>query len=335
MNPQLEEIACLYVLDRLDPRERASFEACLRHNPQLASFVREIASTLDQGIRALPQVEPPAGLLAQIEARIAELPAEEAIPTWHRRPASGSEQPSDMGETPMPPQTIAKWHGRPAGRSARAEAGPARGPETSSNMGGKPTPLWITIARWGIAALIAVGVVTLAVQHLWRAPAAAGRPFVIIVGLDSRRSTLTELPLQKLPPDADASFVQLASLAEQFWEKPEDLPVKLRATGQGGRGYALFDPASSQGFVAVQQLPVIGHGQRYHLWMLDTVSGLIREAGVLPVTGSNSGLYSFSVVPISEAKPDRVDFFVTAEDTASPESTRPSGRVVLGSQRTF
>ena len=324
MNPQLEEIACLYVLDRLDPRERASFEACLRHNPQLASFVREIASTLDQGIRALPQVEPPAGLLAQIEARIDELPAEEAIPTWHGRSASGSEQPPDMGETPMPPQTIAEWHGRPA-----------RGPETSSNMGRKPTPLWITIARWGIAALIAVSAGTIAVQHLWHGPAAAGRPFVIIVGLDSRRSTLTELPLQKLPPDADASFVQLASLAEQFWEKPEDLPVKLRATGQGGRGYALFDPASSQGFVAVQQLPLIGHGQRYHLWMLDTVSGLIREAGVLPVTGSNSGLYSFSVVPISEAKPDRVDFFVTAEDTAAPESTRPSGRVVLGSQRTF
>ena len=324
MNPQLEEIACLYVLDRLEPSERAAFEACLRRNAELASFVSEIESTLDQGIRALPPVEPPPGLLAQIEARIDELPAEEAIPTWHGQPASGSEQPPDMGGTPMPPQTMAEWHGRLA-----------RDPETSSNMGRKPTPLWVTIARWGIAALIAVSAGTIAVQHLWHGPAADGRPFVIVVGLDSHRSTMTELPLQKRALDADASFVQLAALAEQFWEKPQNLPVNLRSAGQSGRGYALFDPASSQGFVAVQQLPVIGHAQRYHLWMLDTVSGLIREAGVLPVTGSNSGLYFFSVVPTFDAKPDRVDFFVTAEDTAAPESTRPRGRVVLGSQRTF
>jgi hypothetical protein len=282
MNPQLEELACLYVLDRLEPRERASFEACLQHNPQLAALVSELESTLDQGVRALPQVEPPAGLLAQIEARIDQLPSNVA-------------------------------------------SAPAR---TSA-------PFWIPVMRWGIAAVIAVGVGVIAVEHLRPVPAVASRPFVIIVGLDSHQSTQAEFPLSKRPKDADASFVQLASLAGQFWDKPGDLPVQVRSTGQSGRGYALFDPASNQGFIAIQQIPAIENGQRYHLWIVDTASGQAREAGVLPLTDSNRGLYFFSVAPALEARPGRMDFFVTAEDTAAPKSTRPGGKVVLGGQRTF
>jgi hypothetical protein len=168
-----------------------------------------------------------------------------------------------------------------------------------------------------------------------RAPAVAVRPFVIVVGLDARRSAMAELPMRKSAMDTDARFVQLATLAEQYWDKPEDLPGKLPSAGEGGRGYALYDPTSSQGFIAVQQLPVIGHGQRYHLWMLDSATGRIREAGILPLGDSSRGLYFFSVAPASEAKPGRVDFFVTAEDAAAPESTRPTGKVVLGGQRTF
>ena len=308
MNPQLEELACLYVLDRLDPSERASFEACLPNDPQLVAFVSEIESTLDRSLRALPPTVPPDGLLAQIEARIEQLPP-------------------------------AEWLGRGTGSLPAIAPGrrlvPLVAQEDSPDMGRMPMPPWFAIARWGIAALIAVAVGTLAVQHLRRAPVVAGRPFVIIVGLDSNRSTLTELPLQNRPKDADASFVQLASLAEKFWEKPEGLPAKLRFAGPGGRGYTLYDPASSQGFVAVQQLPVIGRGQRYHLWMLDTATGRICEAGVLPLTESNSGLYSFSVDPTSEARSNRLDFFVTAEDVAAAESLRPRGKVVLGGQRTF
>ena len=106
---------------------------------------------------------------------------------------------------------------------------------------------------------------TLAVQNLRRAPEAA-RPYVIVVGLDSLRSTLAELPIKERPENADASFVQLASLAEKFWDKPEDLPVKLDSAGESGRGYALFDPASNQGFIAIRQLPAAGEGKQYHLW---------------------------------------------------------------------
>jgi anti-sigma-K factor RskA len=340
MNPQIEELACLYVLDRLEPGERASFEARLQHDPQLAAFLRETESALDQGIRSLPEVEPPGGLLAQIEARIDLDAAIEAS-----GPCSRERQRVDSAADAGPARDPESGTGSlPAVAPARRQVPPVV-QEDSPDMGETPMPrssadllswsLWGPIARWGIAALFVVGFGTLAVQFLRRAPAGTGRPFVIIVGLDSLRSTRSELPLQKLPPDVDESFVQLAALAERFWEKPEDLPAKLRAIGESMRGYALFDPASSQGFIAVQRLPVIGRGQRYRLWMLDIASGRTREAGVLPPTGSARGLYSFSIGPNFDAKQGNLDFFVTAEDSEAPESARPSGKVVLGGQRTF
>ncbi len=273
MNTQLEELACLYVLDRLDAAERAAFEARLAHEPGLAEIVREVEASLARRIRALPRHEPPVGMLARIEARIDA-----------RTPA----------------------------RAASA---------------------WAAAARWGIAAVIAVGVGILAVQSLRRAPGAAGRPYVVVVGLDSLRSTLAELQVAERPQSADARFIQLASLAEKYWEKPGDLPVKMDSSVQGGRGYALFDPGSNQGFIAIRQLPAAALGKEYHLWLLDTASGRVREAGVLPVSTSARGLYFFSVLPTSSAAPGRPDFFVTAEDAGSAESSQPHGKVVLGDRR--
>jgi anti-sigma-K factor RskA len=278
MNTQLEELACLYVLDRLDARERAAFEARLAQDPELAATLREIEASLARRVRALPQHEPPAGMLARIEARIAGARPGEARP-----------------------------HSR------------------------RGAPLWATAARWGVAAAVAVGVGIVAVQSLRRTPADA-RPYVIVVGLDSLRSTLAEVPVEERARDADASFIQLATLAERFWEKPDDLPFKLHSAGQSGRGYALFDPGSNQGFIAIRELPAAGRGKEYHLWLVDTASGQVREAGVLPAA-SAGGLYFFSVVPTTSAKPGRPDFFVTAEDTGSPNSALPRGKVVLGDSR--
>lgn len=280
MNSPSEELACLYVLDQLDAGERAAFEARMAKDPELVRLTREYEAAFARRIRTLPPHEPPAGLLARIEAGIDRLPSSE-----ERRPS------------------------RPA------------------------TPLWATVARWGIAAVIAVGVSILAVQSLRHAPAPAAQPFVIVVGLDSARSTLAELPVPEHAQNADASFIQLASLAEKFWKTPGDLPVKTASTDPNARGYALFDPGSSQGFIAIRRLPDAEKGKRYHLWLVDTASGLVREAGILPVAGSAQGLYFFSVTPTTGAKSAHPDFFVTVEDNDAPEPAQPHGRVVLGDRR--
>lgn len=282
MNPKTEELACLYLLDQLDPDERASFESRMLGDPRLAAFVGELESTLSSRVRSLPQVDAPAGLLGRIESRIDRLPVE---------------GPSIAGRRPSLPMPWAH--------------------------------------RWGIAALVAVAVGILALRGIRGRPVVDAGSFAIFVGLDSSRSTSAELPLEKGPPDADARFIQLASMAERFWERPEARPVKSGSSGAGGRGYALYDPASNQGFIAVQQLPAIGTGRLYHLWILNTASGEAREAGVLPVGVSNGGLYFFSVAPSGGPGPGGVDFFVTSEDTQTPASKRPSGEVVLGEKRVF
>jgi anti-sigma-K factor RskA len=273
MNPQIEELACLYVLDRLDWQERAAFERRLSHEPELAGLVRELESALSRRVHALPQVEPPAGLLAAIEARIDR-----------------------------------------QGKPRRA------------------TVAWSGAARWGLAAVTAIGVGILAVQSLRRPPAAVERPYVLVVGMDSVGSRLAELPVQDRPTNADASFIQLASLAEKYWQKPQDLPAGSAPAGTGGRGYALFDPGSSQGFIAIRQLPAAEAGKQYRLWLVDTATGRIRSAGVLPSSAPDSGLYFFSVPP-GGAKTDRLDFFVTAEDASAPDPAQPHGKVVLGDRR--
>jgi len=281
MNPQLEELACFYVLDRLDAGERAAFEARLPHDAQLAALVHELEAALARRIHALPLHEPPADLLARIEHRIEIRPADPA----GSRPA------------------------RPA------------------------LPRWVAFARWGLAAVIALSLATLAIQSLRHAPRVAGQPVVLFVGLNAQQSTLTELPLTGRPQTADARFVQLAALAEHYWDKPAPLSARPASAGTNGRGYALFDPGSNQGFIAIQQLPAIAPGERYHLWILDPATAQTRDAGALPLGGSSRGLYFFTVAPAEGSAPARPAFFVTAEDDAAPASLQPHGKVVLGDKR--
>lgn len=279
MNTKLEELACLYVLDRLDAPGRAAFEARMANDPELAATLREIEASLESSVRGLARHEPPGATLGRIEARI-----------------DGA---------------------RPAGAQA-----PSRG----------AAPLWAAAARWATAAAVAAGVAVIAVRSLHRGPADL-RPYVVVVGLDSLRSRLAEVPVQERPRDADASFIQLATLAERFWKQPGELPFKLDTMGKSGRGYALFDPGSNQGFIAIRQLPAAGRGKEYRLWLLDTASGHIREAGVIPAAAAAGGMYFFSVVPTTSAKPGRPDFFVTAEDAGLADSALPRGEVVLGDRR--
>jgi len=193
-------------------------------------------------------------------------------------------------------------------------------------------PLWFDWARWGIAAVIAVSLATLAIQSVRHS---AAQPVFVVVGLDASRSTFTELPQAVNAKDPDTRFIQLASLADNFWRNPATLPGKPAAAGGDSRGYAVFDPASQQGFIAIEKIPLLTENQRYHLWVADTATGRVRDAGTLPLAGLNRGLYSFALEPTDTAKADRPQLFITAEDTtATAQPDQPRGKVVLG-QRSF
>jgi anti-sigma-K factor RskA len=271
MNSHFEEEACLYILDQLGPERREAFEARLTRDPELADLVRQLEAAMERRVRALPQHEPPAGLLARIESSIEERPSGNA-----RRPSSAFE----------------------------------------------------VFARWGLAAAIALSLVTLAVQSLHRTPSVP--PAVFLVSLDARRSSLAEVPFDARTGNPDERFAQLASLAQRMWAEP----------GRGGRkpepnaadhAYALFDPSSSQGFISVLSLPRAEPGQSYHLWILDTSSGAVREAGVIPGTASGPGLYFFSASPEKDGAASlKPTIFMTLEDSGDAQLQRPRGRVVLG-----
>lgn len=289
MTKQYEELACLYVLDQLDSAERTAFESRLLRDPDLAALVRELEPVLLHGVRELPRHEPPAGTLDRIEARIAAL--RETAPAPQPRPRHG-------------------WNPFRAG-------------------GGAALALdWFSLARWGVAAVIAVSLATIAIQGL--RPAA--QPVFVFVGLDADRSTFAELPQGRAAKDPDARFIQLATLAENFWRKPAELPAWSVPAPGDSRAYALFDPRSRQGFIVVEQLPATAEGQRYHLWATDSATGRVRDAGSLPLDGMDRGLYSFAIGSDDSLELDRPNFFITVEEEGDAEAapSQPRGKVVLG-----
>ncbi len=276
MNPKLEELACLYVLDQLDPGERAAFESRLQHDPELVALVRDLESTVGAQVQALPQRVPPARLLAAIEARVDQA-------------------------------------------SRRVAPAPGRSHAFAWAMLG------------GAAAVILLGL-GLFLFRTWghSAGSEGGRPVVIVASLEAGRSTLVWLPLKSEPTTADARFIQLARLAEQYWNRPEKLPAKLSAAAETARGYAVFDPDSDQGFVAVRQLPSPPPNQRYHFWVIDTATGETRDAGVLPLEASTRGMFFFSVPNVPRSNPRQLDFYLTIDSATENDAARTAGRVVLG-----
>ncbi len=300
MTPQLEELACLYVLDQLDRSERAAFETRLAHDDDLAALVREFETTLAERIRLLPPHHPRADLLARIEAQL--------------------DTPAHVGRgLPTPPS--------PAFTDSLLASRPPLSPPSRTLAG------WPTFARWTLAAAAAIALGAGTFFFLERQRAADAPPTVLIVGLDPQRSTVTEFQLRERASGADARFVQLASLAEQFWVSPENLPHASAATG-ARHAYALFDPSTRQGFIAVQQLPAPAAGQRYHLWLVDTDTGRVIDAGSLPAATSR-GLYFFTIDPAAAPTPGPLNFLITAEDTAASLPPRPRGQAILGQNPSF
>lgn len=279
MNPALEELASLYVLDELTPTERTAFEARLLQDPALAALVRELESALAARIRALPPCEPSPDVLARLETQL------------DRR-----------------------------GAAAGAEAGHAAG--------------WRWAVLGGMAALLLAGVGVGLFRHAFPNVAGGGRPVVIIAALGSSRSASTELTLGRGPTGTDARFIQLASLAQRFWDHPDALPVKVVAAPGGSRGYAVFDPGTEQGYIAVRDVPVPAPGRRYHLWIADTASGRARDLGALPLATGTGGMYFFSATDLSERNPRRLTFFITTEPTTASPRALPRGSVVLGENPT-
>ncbi len=294
MNESLEELACSYVLDQLDDRERTAFAARLLREPELAALVRDLESNLERGIRSLPQRPPPAGLFARIEAQIETSKSE-------------SLDPAQAGPNKPAPS-------RPATSGL---------PSPASSLPRQPL---LAALRWGLAAVIAVSLATLAVQSL-RRPAAS--PTFVLVGLYDDQNSFSEVPLRIPAADPDARFMQLAGLAEGFWRQAD------KSTGKPDdkRGYALFDPSSQQGFIAIEQLPALSGKQQYHLWIVDPGTNQVHDAGTLPLAGANRGLYSFALPAVDGSKPDRPGIFITAEEAGStPQPDQPRGKVVLGNR---
>lgn len=228
----------------------------------------------------------------------------------------------DLPQRRPPPQTLDRIESRIAS---------LRDAETHFETRRKaPWFAWLPLARWGVAAVIAMSLATIAVRTLFVEPA---QPVVVFVGLDANQNTYAEVPMQSKVKDRDSRFMQLALMAEGYLRKPAELPAGIARQSGDHSTYAIFDPGSRQGFIVVDRLPMIADNERYHLWVVDPGNGRVREAGMLPVDSGGQGLYSFALGPDDSIQSDHPNFFITAEQDGEEAPAKPQGRVVLGRNR--
>ncbi|HZZ57874.1 MAG TPA: anti-sigma factor [Opitutaceae bacterium] len=240
-----DNLACDYVLDRLDQRARADFEARLVADPDLRQRVRVYEAGLAERIGELAPRTPSAAVWAGIANRI----------------------------------------GRAPRRDGRR---------------------WAPVLKWGIAAVIALSLASIAVER-W-----IDRPYVVVVALGRGESQPSRIPVARVARSANAAFAQLAALAAYYWED-----------GRPQKAFVLYDPSSSQGFIAVRDLPAPAAGFHYQVWILDRRTHLVRPAGAIPA----SGLFSFAVDPLPDEATDDLRVLVTRE---AGNAVRPGPDVILG-----
>lgn len=277
MNENQEELASLYVLDRLDPTQRSAFEKQLAGDPSLVALVRELESVFAQRIRALPQQRPSDHVLARIQGEIAESSTRDRADTKSTRRA------------------------------------------------------WPQRVVWAIAAAVVMGFAVFGART-WLAQGAAQRgDRVLLVALDPKGNSIQMLNLPTATGDADARFVELATMAENVSAMPTNRAGASVTGAERGGSYALFDPRSRQGFVVLQQLPPLPEGKRYCIWLVDTQSRTMAPAGVIPTDGQR-GVYFFNLEGSDKLAADHADFVVTTEDAgrAVTPGAHPKGKVVLG-----
>lgn len=280
MNTHTEELASLYVLDKLNPEERRDFKKRLETDPELLKLVRDLEAVLEQQIKNLPQERAPSDLFDRIKQRI------------------------NTETTARPNSPVL-------------------------------TIRWSAFAGWGMAAalLLGIGLTFLLTSNQDSGSGSPRQPVVLIVGMESNSSSLEVVPAS-LPADELENFMKLAGMAESYWNHPEELPGKVTSSPLAntlGSGYALFDPRSKHGFIAIQNLPDREEGKKYYLWLRDIGSNVLECAGIIPLHENNQGLYFFDLGDDSTISSNRVAFFVTEEPATAEQPSEPQGQLVLGS----
>lgn len=209
-------------------------------------------------------------------------------------------------------------HEPPSGALGRIEERiPVRGGEHSRRPGRAPLRL-PALAGWiGAAACLAAAAF---VAGRRTAPPAGGDALLFTLGPGSS----TSVPVAIKSATSDGRFMELAALAES---------MAARAAGGGAvRAYALYDPKTSLGFIAISGLPPAAGAERYSLWAVDGRQGPRTLAGELPPDARGFGIFGFSLRDHPSASD--VNFFVTRMASPGGSQDGASGAsVVLGSGR--
>ena len=255
-----EDLAALAALDLLTPAEQAELNASLALHPELGGLVTSLRSAAAELAHIAPDAEPPAFLKSRILASLADQTS------WQRKPAAQTPRPSILS-----------------------------------------FPLWLALAT---AACFAVMAVYFGQSFLTeRTLNSAFRDQQVLADL-SLRSAKNQLAAERLISQRELADIKasasesarlIASLESRLAESTRQLIAQgsladykiatfasLLGNSPQAAAVAVWNPASQEGVLTVQKLPVLASDKDYQLWVVDPQYPIPVDGGVFkvdPTTG--------------------------------------------------
>ncbi len=236
------EMTAAYVLDTLDPEERAEFEERLASDPELERDVASYREVMGGLSGAAPAHEPPAALKERI---LVEARGRTASPPAHpqERPGESSERESSERESSE-------------GESSEEESSKPRSNGQGSNGRGTTVP-WL-LAAAGIVLSLGLG---MAYQRM-RADNASLR-----IAYDQAETDNASL---RVAYDRVASDLEARDSLLATFLGPDVRTARLAATGQPPSARLFWNAATASVVMAAFDLPPAPAGRVYQLWGIVT-----------------------------------------------------------------
>ncbi len=249
-----EELAALYVLDLLEPGERASFEADLARDPALQALVRELSDTSATLAYTAPAATPPSSLRARVLASIAASPSAAPAPdNIIRHPSSVIRHFLPWAIAASLALTAA-WLGQ-LYLAAQAEAQLLRDTPALAEISLKGTQQQLEAERiLTHRRLLDTEKQTAdALRLLAESRTQLAQRDTDLSTVNQRVAALTS----QLQREADLANLKITALASLLKNSPQALAV------------AVWNPAKQEGVLQVEKLPALAPDKDYQLWVVD------------------------------------------------------------------
>ena len=345
MNEQRQEQASSYVLGALPENERVEFEQRLASDPELQTFVRELQDSIGEAARSLPPQTPSPALKTRVMEKVAASPA---------RPDVRPEQSADSTKVVRFPTWIPwaaaagfavfsgwLWTQR---SGLREEVAAAEVQQTQLAQAveatGQESAEWQTLSETAIAEANDLR------EQVTGAERQQSQLEETILAMQQEASELREraetavADADRLQKQAEALEQTVAGIRTELARTREAANLanmqvarlaSLGADQPQAMGVSLWNDATQQGVLLVENLPELPAEKTYEFWVIDPSTAAPVSAGIFATDSEGRGRIVFR--PKSNIR-TAAQFAISVEPPGGSPQAGPTGPVVMAGDTT-